>query len=641
MQIKTVQIKNLRSLEDVSLKVQPLTALIGGNNAGKSTIQKAIEIFFEAAPKLEREDFTVGGENDPIEITIGFDKLTSSEVSEFGSAVISGELIVTRRLSLADKDSGQYSARALVYPDFRAIREEEKGTAKRTKFNHLAKELDGLEAVTTVAEVIPALVKWEKDNLELLVAERVRGFFGTPNVANGKLRKKTSLHFIPAVRDTAAEMADPKRSPIISLLSEIAKQTFENRKEMVEFVERTKQEFALLSDPALIPELSEIGGLLTDSLQQFYADSEFDAHWEQGTGLEFVYPAPRLKIVHSGTTTDLSRVGHGLQRAALFSIVQFLAERKSENNDDVDDEFEEAESDIILLIEEPEIYQHPSKQLAIYEAFKNITSDFNRNTGIRVQIIYSTHSEKFVRMSDFEIARIVKRPTDEDDDVGTKVSGLTIEECSKAFAAFHEPPLVPMSNEAFVAKLHIFTREVCEGFFATKVILVEGLTDKAVLEAVYRANHRDVHQESLSIISVEGKSKMDKPAYVFTNLGIPTYMVFDNDHNKAEQNQKPQTNILLQKVCDVVDPVEWPDKVESNFTAIEGNLEKYLQGRLGDLYDTLFNEVADDFGLTFSEIKKTPAATAKVLKLAQEREVTFPLFDDIIKMVDELKRRAL
>ena len=130
MQIQTVHVKNLRSLTDVSLTTTPLTALIGGNNAGKSTILKAIEFFFEAAPKLDVEDFSAGGENDPIEITIGFGCLTPDEVDEFGSAVIDGALLVTRQLSLGDKDTGQYSAQARVFPGFREVRLETNGTAK-------------------------------------------------------------------------------------------------------------------------------------------------------------------------------------------------------------------------------------------------------------------------------------------------------------------------------------------------------------------------------------------------------------------------------------------------------------------------------------------------------------------------------
>ena len=364
---------NLRSLTDVSLTTAPLTALIGENNAGKSTILKAIEFFFEAAPKFEKEDFSIGGENESIEITIGFGNLTPNEITEFGSAVIKEELIVTRQLSLNDKDTGQYSAQAMVYPKFAEIRDETNGTAKRKLYNDLAKQFEGLEVVRSHTDIDAALSRWEQDHPGELVAERVRGFFGAPNVANGKLRKKTGVHLVPAVRDATEETADPRRNPIISLLTDIARQTFEYKKEMSEFIERTQTEFAELSDPARIPELSEISTLLTASIQQFYSDSKLEALWEQGDGISLAYPTPRLKIEHRSTVTDLGRVGHGIQRVALFSIVQFLAEQRSANEDvDGDDEFVEAASDIIVLIEEPEIYQHPSRVWVWYGKSKSL-----------------------------------------------------------------------------------------------------------------------------------------------------------------------------------------------------------------------------------------------------------------------------
>ncbi len=629
MQISTIDVKNLRSLRDIKLTAEKLTALIGGNNAGKSTILKAIELFFEAAPKLVEEDFTVGSEIESIEITIGFNKLTPVEISEFGSAVIDGELIVTRHLSLDKKESGQYSVQALVFPKFKEIRKETNGSKRRSIYTKLCEELEGLEPVKSHTEINDRLSAWEQSNQDQLKPERVRGFFGAPNVANGKLRKKTGVYLISAVRDASEDADDPKRSAIISLLSEISKQTFENRQEMSEFIERTQHEFNELSDPIRVPELVGISEILTENVKQYYSDSKLMALWHQGDGVSVAYPSPSLKIEHHGIETELSRVGHGLQRAALFSIVQFLAERRSISEEE--EEFPEAASDIIILVEEPEIYQHPSKQLVIFEALKKITSGHNRNTGIRVQIIYTTHSEKFVKMTDFNIARIV-RCNRTGDDVKNTVSEITINHCSKSLANLLDPPREPMSDDAFVAKLHIFTREVCEGFFADRIILVEGVTDKAILEASYRSRKRDCHQESIAIISVDGKNKMDKPGYIFSRLGIPTYLVFDNDRDEGGS----KANILLQKICGVASPEDYPVGCKEKFCSFEGSLEVYLKSQLGEKYDELFNAVAKEYGLNYKEIIKTPSAISSLFVQSLNMGIEFPLFDEIIHFTDAL-----
>jgi putative ATP-dependent endonuclease of OLD family len=541
MQISSIQVKNLRSLQDVSFQVDPLTALIGGNNAGKSTILKAIELFFDSSPKLTFEDFTYGCEKESIEITLGFNNLNPDEIEEFGTAVVNDQLIVRRHFSLEDPTSGQYSAQAAVNPVFSAIRSEKNGNRRRAMYRELTEQFADLPEIQSHTEIDDMLKVWERDHTDSLELQYERGFFGAPNVANGKLRKKTSVHLVPAVRDVSADAAEPKSSPILALLSDIARQTLENRREMADFLEESQRRFAELSDPSQVPELIGISDSLTESVQRFYPDSTLTASWQDGNGLSVTYPIPRLRVNHGGVSTELSRVGHGLQRAALFSVVQFLAEQRSVHEDQ--EEFPEAVSDIIILVEEPEIYQHPSKQLVIFDAFKSITQGHNSGTGIRVQVIYCTHSEKFVQMADFDIARIVRRQQEEEG-FSNSVAELSISSCSAAFADYFDPPRDPMPPEAFKSKLHIFTREVCEGFFADTVILVEGVTDKAVLEAYYRLIGRDVHKESIVIISVEGKTKMDKPAYVFSQLGIPTFLIFDNDSQKANSEKKPQTNVL-------------------------------------------------------------------------------------------------
>lgn len=636
MQIELLTIKNLRSIRETEFPVLPLTTLIGENNAGKSTILRAIELFFEAAPKVTRDDFHCGNEDQPIEITIGFTRLTPAEVEEFGSAVIDGKLLVSRQLMLNDRESGQYSARAMIYPEFSEVRAETNGTKKRSLHNALASKIDDLPSVGSYTEVDAVLSEWEKNHSDLLKAEYLRGFFGAPNVANGKLKKKTSVHLVPAVRDAAAESADPKKSPILSLLSDISRQILDNKKEMSEFPERAKMEFDELSNPDNVPQLNKISDYLTESIQRFYSDAKLNAIWEHGEGLSVSYPIPKIAIEDRGVATDLSRVGHGLQRAALFSIVQFLAEQvNTVDLSEGEPSFIEPASDIIILVEEPEIYQHPSKQTVINRAFKELASEFNRSTGIRMQLIYTTHSEKFITMENFQSARIVRR-VNVDGVTRNFVSDLKMKECIEDFANFFDPPKDPMSEEAFVAKLHIFSREVCEGFFARKVILVEGVTDRAVFEGMYKARARDVHEESIAVIAVDGKNKMDKPGYIFSRLGIPTYMVFDNDVSERENKQRKQTNILLQKIWRIDDPIEMPEGVFERFAAFGGNLEKYLKERIGEDWSKFFNAVCEDYGLGYDELKKTPDAITKVVWLAEGRGCKFPEIDEIIQKVDEL-----
>ncbi len=636
MQIEAMKINNFRAIRSADVTFSRLTSLIGGNNAGKSTILKAIELFFEAAPKITKEDFSAGSEGETIEFSITFNQLTPMDKAEFGDAIINERLVVSRHFSLDDKDSGQYSVTALAFSGFDEIRAETNGTKRLAAYRALQKIHDSLPAVTIGADIDPALIAWQKANPQKLKTQRIRGFFGAQNVAAGKLRKKTAVHVVSAVRDAGAETADAKRSPIISLMSDIAKQTFENKKEISVFLEKMKKEFELLADPDKIPQLASISSQLTDSIKRFYADSKLEAIWVKGQGVNVEYPAPRIVVDHGGVSSDLGRVGHGLQRAALFAIVQFLAEQRSANTiEEGQKEFDEAASDIIVLVEEPEIYQHPSKQTVIFDAFKGVTNGHNTSTGIRIQIIYTTHSEKFIRMPDIDSMRLVRRVQVEDKSEN-KVSSLSIETCSAAMAAFLDPAPKPMPNDSFIAKLHIFGREVCEGFFANKIILVEGITDRAILEAAYRVRGRDPNHESIAIISLDGKTKMDKPAYIFPEFGIPTFLVFDNDSKKKPDKQRTKMNILLQKICGVDVPEAMPSGCFQKYAALENDLESYLASQIGRDFEMLMQPIADEFGLSFDDVKKTPAATRLLFDRASQEGYSFPILDQIINSVDAL-----
>lgn len=567
MQIDKLEIRNLRSIEYIEIGFEKVTALLGSNNAGKSTVLRALQIFFDSAPKVEDDDFHKRAAQE-IEVSITFRDTTPAEVEGFGAAILDGKMTVSRKF-LKDKGDQHlaYSVMAKSYRPFEPIRQETNKTKKRADFNALADATDDLERATSADDADAKMVAWEAAHPERLELMSVGGFFGFPNVANGKLRKKTSVHFVPAVADASEQTSDPRRSPIIVLLADIAKQIYENRQEVQDFVAQANTNFSELVSPARFPELANISGRLTETIQKYYQGSRLLADWEVDQGIKVTFPQPVIRIEDNGFLSGLQNVGHGLQRASLFSVIEFLATSSAQPGAEL---FAEAQSDIILLVEEPEIYQHPIKQLVINDAFHLICQNFSAQTGIRFQIVFATHSEKFIGISKFHSARILRKHTEEDHSRHT-ASSLNLRECSEYFANLLNRQA--MADEAFEAKMHIFSRELCEGFFADKVILVEGVTDKAILEGAYRAAGRDVRAEGISIIPVDGKNKLDKPFYIFGKLGIPTFAVFDSDARKGQGNRRIPCNHILQKIAGVEAPEDLPSGCFDRFAAFEGNIE--------------------------------------------------------------------
>src|SRR6056297_1895577 len=111
MRISSLEVVGLRSIARAKITFSDVTALIGGNNAGKSTLLHALRLFFEAAPKVSKDDFHKR-EMESIEIVVTFDQLTPGEIEEFGSAVNNDQITISRTLSEDKEKNLTYSVRA-------------------------------------------------------------------------------------------------------------------------------------------------------------------------------------------------------------------------------------------------------------------------------------------------------------------------------------------------------------------------------------------------------------------------------------------------------------------------------------------------------------------------------------------------
>jgi predicted ATP-dependent endonuclease of OLD family len=350
------------------------------------------------------------------------------------------------------------------------------------------------------------------------------------------------------------------------------------------------------------------------------------------------FPSAEISVRDHGFASGVERVGHGLQRAVIITILEFLARERFRMPEQAQQEFDDPASDIIIAIEEPEIYQHPTKQRHISKVLAELAASFSRHTGIRLQIILATHSPLFVHLPHFNEVRIARRHSDAPHNV--IISKLTLADCSAGLAQLHAPARNPLGDNAFAAKLHIFNSEVSEGFFARKVVLVEGISDKAILEASYKLKNRSPLAEGICIVDVGGKKKLDKPAYIFHALSIPTYVIVDNDRSSTEpakQQREIEYNHFLQRVCgvEVAELSSWPVGVHSRWAAWDGNLEKYLISRCGAAaYATAKQNAMARFEVDGDDCVKSPEIASAMLEQFYRDGVTFDELDQIIATID-------
>ena len=80
MELKQIEINKFRSIDSISINIDDLAILIGENNAGKTNILKALELFYQDSVRgINEEYFYFKNQNQPISISITYDKLAENE----------------------------------------------------------------------------------------------------------------------------------------------------------------------------------------------------------------------------------------------------------------------------------------------------------------------------------------------------------------------------------------------------------------------------------------------------------------------------------------------------------------------------------------------------------------------------------
>jgi putative ATP-dependent endonuclease of OLD family len=646
MQLVHARMRNFRSLRDVAVEFGAHTALIGGNGAGKSSILKAIERFYSTARQLDADDFFGRDQSQPIEIELTFGDLTEQELEFFESRVREGRLVVTRVFD-DSASSGRYYGSVLQNADFAEIRAQTSATAKRAAYKSL-KETNMAYAdmpnATSGPQVDEHLLAWEAQNGAQLTLQRDDGqFFGFQNASRGALQRHTTFVFIPAVREASADAADGKGSAIGQLLELIVRGAILQRADVQAFRAEMSARYQELVAPENMPELGVLADRLTIDLKGLYRDAAVGLAWREVS--EFPVPLPVADVLLSddGFGGPVDRQGHGLQRAFIFTLLQYLA-RSSADATEVQAQGEgEAEAapapapNLILAIEEPELYQHLTKQRHFAEVLRSLSGGALPGVEGVTQVVFACHSPMFVSLGRADEIRLVRRTDCEDTHFKQcELKALDLAEVAQSLERGWGHPEGTFSAATLVPRLHILGTELAEGFFANGVVLVEGRSDKAALSAVARLMGRSFEAAGIALLSAEGKENLDRPLVVFRSLGIPTYVVCDCD--EGTNNAKPQTNLALAKLCRpgaeaVPQPVG--TRVEDCYAHFAVTLERTMKEEVGaDRHTTCLAAACVPFGISPSkDTQKIPEVVYQMMSAARDDGAEFATLKSMVEAI--------
>ena len=690
MILKRAHIKNFRSIRDCEVEFGNHTSIVGGNGAGKSTILRAIERFYSQTSTLSLDDFFGGSTNLPIEIELTFAELNADETEQFESRLHAGELSVVRIFDpKAGKQSGKYYGRTMQHPPFAGIRSTPGANDKRAAYNALrsAPAYAALQPVANAGQIEEQLRAWEElhpNEMELTLDDGQ--FLGFTNVGRGSLQRHTKFVFIPAVREASADAQDGKGAVVAELMELVVRSAIEKRAEIRDFQAEVTQRYKDMTSPDKLTELGELSGSLTTTLKRLYLDAAVNLKWRE-TG-EFTLPLPLADVLldDDGFEGPVDRKGHGLQRALILTLLQHLAhasanamhakEAEDANLVEVGSEPEQLEPTealvvvygaedaptpetvapavqaandgggdssatfvlpgLILAIEEPELYQHPTKQRHFAKVLHDLSIGTLPGVAARTQVMFASHSSLFVAAERFDEIRLARRRT---------VEGTTYKECVLAHStldaicrrqefAFGEAEGT-RTVEGLRSRLHVVGPELAEGFFADVAVVVEGASDRAALVAAAHLAGASFEENGIAILVAGGKTAVLNPVLIFQALQIPTFFLWDCD--KGSKDDKTNYNRALQRISGISEAslVDHVQMTSSTGACFEIDLETTLRAEIGaDVYDKLLDEAAAKYGLEGrSDVSKAPAAMRDVLTQAKANGRTSPTLFGIVEAV--------
>jgi putative ATP-dependent endonuclease of OLD family len=370
MKLKTVKLQNFRSYKNEAVvSIDDLTALVGQNDAGKSTVLEALEIFFNnALIKIECADAAQGGTAADVRISCLFEDLpeiltidSRAETSLANEFLLNedGYLEITKVYNCSLKTPTCTTSVRANYP-----------TAANCSDLHKLKNAELKQRLITLG------VATEDIDLRSNVKIRQAIWANHADLAlqpvavsldeeDGKkvwtkLKEELPLYALfqsdRASTDDDSEVQDPMKLAVQEALGTVQQQL----DDIKDIVQRKVQEVAQRTLEKLREMSPELANELTP---KFKSEPKWDGLFKLSLTDDQQIP--------------INKRGSGTRRLILINFFRAEAERKQK---------EKNARGVIYAIEEPETSQHPSNQKLLIEALMGLAGQAG------CQVLLTTHT---------------------------------------------------------------------------------------------------------------------------------------------------------------------------------------------------------------------------------------------------------
>ncbi|MFB6185541.1 MAG: ATP-dependent endonuclease [Halobacteriaceae archaeon] len=366
MKIDRIRIQNYRSYEDSgSIDVGDKLVLVGENNAGKSNILRAIDMFLDISPTSPHQiqDFHLKNTDRDIEIQVWFTDLTEDELEVFEEYISDGVLWVKTVYPFDAEDKTPENKRFVVQKqvpeieDFRGIGDKSAGELQEIYDEHEEKlephQIDDWSGNRYGNEIEPTI----RNYLDSDEAEWTEKEVTDPQGIKGMLRENLpEFQYFESDRNIADETKTSTNALLGRLLEDVIGSVPEEKKDVLrEALDEVNQQ---LNEEEKFDEIQALEQDIRKKLDQHVPINELNLEISV-PDLESILTNVDVSV-DDGVDTDIQNMGSGLHTSFILACLWQLSEQ---DND---------EKDVIFGLEEPENDLHPHAQRQLYDTLDDL-----------------------------------------------------------------------------------------------------------------------------------------------------------------------------------------------------------------------------------------------------------------------------
>lgn len=509
MRLAELGIKGLRGIEDETFTIYDFTTFIGPNNAGKSTVIRAVQLLLNQE-KPEEEEWHTAHREEPIVITARFTDISEAErnIPGIASLVYNAEIKLRLTISKGEKTELNYTA---------YVRDEHINGWTDT-WKSLSEE------VRAVAESLGLNgTTWRTKSNQERVRQHIREQrgdlveYGDPDWTDEGISIKEALkqglpraEIVPAVRDAKDEGQITQRKNIFaeiledSIFPEV--ETTDEYTMIVQKADELSRRMTATGEGALT-QTAKVSSEITDNAATVI-DLKILFRLDPPDIRKMITGGARIRL-SDGTETPVHFQGHGAQRTLIYALVRYIAKQRAT--------LESHARPVVLLFEEPEIYVHPQLLRLLRQSLKDVAAlpDW--------QVLVTTHSPVMIDVADVPQSLVIMRRD-------------KVTRCIKSTQLKDDPFQIEaglISERQMLRAMLDFHPTVCEAFFADRTLLVEGDSETAIFryakEALRALTGKEHDTNNTTVVSCGGKWTIIPIARLLLAFGIPFKVIHDMD----------------------------------------------------------------------------------------------------------------